>query len=82
MVGSGPLTSNADRRIMNSIDVFVINYFSAADTAQTIRHLGQSLAWKFWVLDNSQSDHEWQELQNHLKPLFPTYSLLFPESRN
>ena len=69
MVGSGPLTSNADRRIMNSIDVFVINYFSAADTAQTIRHLGQSLVWKFWVLDNSQSDHEWQELQNHLKPL-------------
>ena len=54
---------------MNKIDVFIVNYFCAHDTAHAIGHLGHDDHWRFWVIDNSHDDAQWTLLQSELARL-------------
>jgi hypothetical protein len=54
---------------MNKIDVFIVNYFCAHDTAHAIGHLGHDDHWRFWVIDNSHDDAQWTLLQSALAKL-------------
>lgn len=51
------------------LDILIINYWCAADTAHTIATIGPNPAWHFWVIDNSDSDDEWQRLEKKLSAL-------------
>ena len=50
-------------------DIFIVNYFSANQTAQAIGTLGSDPLWTFWVIDNSNDDKEWLRLERALAPL-------------
>ncbi len=50
-------------------DIFIVNYFSANQTAQAIGSLGFDSAWIFWVIDNSNDNEEWLRLERALAPL-------------
>lgn len=54
---------------MSALDILVINYHCASDTARTIAQMGPRPDWHIWVLDNSDSDIEWQRLQTELGTL-------------
>ena len=49
---------------MKHIDIFIVNFFSAADTARTIAYLGANPLWNFWVIDNSNEPIAWSALQD------------------
>ena len=49
---------------MKHIDIFIVNFFSAADTARTIANLGANPLWNFWVIDNSNEPIAWSALQD------------------
>jgi GT2 family glycosyltransferase len=49
---------------MKQIDIFIVNFFSAADTAGAIAKLGANPLWDFWVIDNSNDPVAWAALQD------------------
>jgi len=62
---------------MIRIDIFVVNFFCASDTAKAIRSIGENPLWKFWVIDNSDNQEAWDELNKELS----TTSIPFELSR-
>jgi GT2 family glycosyltransferase len=54
---------------MSRLDIFIINYWCADDTTRTIAHIGPKSDWHFWVIDNSDSDAQWQHLEKKLAAL-------------
>lgn len=54
---------------MNKVDIFIVNYFCAQDTAHAIGNLGHDENWQFWVIDNSHDDVQWGLLESELARL-------------
>ena len=47
---------------MKRIDIFIVNFFSATDSAGAIASLGANSLWDFWVIDNSDDPIAWSNL--------------------
>lgn len=54
---------------MNKVDIFIVNYFCAKDTAHAIGSIGHDENWQFWVIDNSHDDMQWRLLEGELARL-------------
>ena len=61
---------------MNKVDIFIVNYFCAQDTAHAIGNIGHDENWQFWVIDNSHDDVQWRLLQSELAKLPLTIELI------
>lgn len=79
MVGSRYASKYASGYKM--IDIFIVNFFCASDTAQAIRSIGDYPQWKFWVIDNSDNQEAWNELTKELSAIaFPIELIRAPKN--
>lgn len=49
---------------MKRIDIFIVNFFSAAGAASAIAKLGANPLWDFWVIDNSNDPIAWAAIND------------------
>lgn len=66
---------------MKQIDIFIINFFSAIDSAQAIANLGTNPLWDFWVVDNSNDETAWSDLKTAISDIrIPVHLIKSPKN--